>query len=203
MIVCANIRLMRVLYTIVWVVAIIYATIPSYWLLVHPIIHFWRGRRVRLSTVGPLWVALWLIAGLITWPWRLVTLYRTPWAWIPGGLLIFTGLWIYSRARQDFTADQVFGRSELEPERHEQRLNTSGIRGRVRHPYYLGHLCELLGWTIGTGLVVLYALSLFAIVTGALMIKAEERELEQRFGHSYREYKQRVPAIFPRSDQGL
>jgi protein-S-isoprenylcysteine O-methyltransferase Ste14 len=189
---------MRALYTIAWLIAIVYATIPSYWLLVHPNIEFWRARNVRLSRVGPLWVMLWVLVGLITWPWRTVTLYRNASAWIPAVILIFSGPYIYSRARHDFTADQVFGRSELQPERHEQRLNTSGIRGRVRHPYYLGHLCELLGWTIGTGLVVLCALTLFAIITGALMIKAEERELEARFGDSYREYKQRVPAIIPR-----
>jgi protein-S-isoprenylcysteine O-methyltransferase Ste14 len=189
---------MRVVYTIAWLVAIIYSTIPSYWLLVHPIIHFWRGRRVRLSAVGPLWIMLWVIAGLITWPWRLVALYRTPWTWIPAVALILTGLGIYARARQDFSADQIFGRSELQPERHEQRLNTSGIRARVRHPYYLGHLCELLAWTLGTGLVVLYVLTAFAMVTGALMIAAEERELQTRFGEAYRNYQQRVPAILPR-----
>jgi protein-S-isoprenylcysteine O-methyltransferase Ste14 len=77
-------------------------------------------------------------------------------------------------------------------------LNTSGIRCRVRHPYYLGHLCELLGWTLGTGLLVLYALAIFAVVTGAVMITSEERELESRFGQPYRDYKQRVPAILPR-----
>jgi protein-S-isoprenylcysteine O-methyltransferase Ste14 len=188
---------MGVLYTIAWVIAIIYSTIPSYWLLVHPVINFWRGRRVRLSTVGPLWIALWVIVGLSTWPWRMVTLYRTPWTWIPGGVLILTGLGIYTRARQDFSTDQIFGRSELEPERHEQRLNTSGIRARVRHPYYLGHLCELLGWALGAGLIVLYVLTAFAMVTGALMIAAEERELEARFGEPYRNYKRRVPAILP------
>jgi protein-S-isoprenylcysteine O-methyltransferase Ste14 len=189
---------MRALHNIAWLIAIVYSTIPSYWLLVHPNIEFWRARNVRLSRVGPLWILLWAVAALVTWRWRMVVLYRTPWTWIPAAALIFTGLFIYSRARHDFTADQVFGRSELEPARHEQRLNTSGIRGRVRHPYYLGHLCELLGWTLGTGLLVLYALTLFAIVTGALMIGAEERELEARFGDSYRQYKQRVPAIIPR-----
>ena len=138
------------------------------------------------------------MAGAITWQWRIRVLYHSAGLWIPAVALIGAGIFIYTRAHHDFSTDQVLGRSELEPHRHEQRLNTSGIRARVRHPYYLGHLCELLGWTIGTGLAVLYALTLFAVITGAFMIAAEERELEGRFGQSYRDYRQRVPAILPR-----
>jgi protein-S-isoprenylcysteine O-methyltransferase Ste14 len=189
---------MRALYTVAWVIAVIYATVPSYWLLVHPHIEFWRARRARLLMVGPLWIALWIIVAALTRPWRAIVLYRTPWTWIPAAALILTGLWIYTLARRDFTTDQVLGRPEIEPGRHEQRLNTSGIRARVRHPYYLGHLCELLGWTTGTGLVVLFALTAFALISGAFMIAAEEREMEARFGDSYRGYKTRVPAILPR-----
>jgi protein-S-isoprenylcysteine O-methyltransferase Ste14 len=143
-------------------------------------------------------MVLWVVVGAITWRWRTVALYRWSWSWIPAAALIGAGIFIYTQARHDFSTDQVLGRSELQPHSHEQRLNTSGIRARVRHPYYLGHLCELLGWTIGTGLAVLYALTLFAVVTGAVMISAEERELEARFGQSYREYRRRVPAILPR-----
>ncbi len=189
---------MRTLDTIAWLIGIVYATVPSYWLLVHARIEFWRRRKARLITVGPQWPLLWVGAAFVTWPWRSLALYRTPWTWIPAALLILTGLRIYSRARHEFSTDVVLGRSELEPEGHEQRLHTSGIRARVRHPYYLGHLCELLGWTLGTGLVVLYALTAFALVTGAWMIAAEERELEARFGEAYGEYKRRVPAILPR-----
>ncbi len=189
---------MLALCTAAWMIAIVYATVPSYWLLVHPQIDFWRARRARLIVVGPLWIGLWLIVAAITWPWRVLALYRTPWTWIPAVALIFTGLAIYTQARHGFSTDQVLGRSELQPQQHEQRLHTSGIRGRVRHPYYLGHLCELLGWTIGTGLLVLYALTGFALLTGALMIAAEERELEARFGQAYREYKRQVPALLPR-----
>jgi protein-S-isoprenylcysteine O-methyltransferase Ste14 len=189
---------MNVVRTIGWVIGIIYATIPSYWLLVHPHVEWWRRRGARLAGVGPLWMLLWVVMAAITWPWRLITLYSSPWTWLAGVPLIMAGIVVYRGARKNFSVDQVLGRSELQPERHEQRLHTVGIRARVRHPYYLGHFCELLGWTIGTGLLVLWAMLAFAIVTGALMIRAEERELVARFGESYREYQRDVPAMFPR-----
>jgi protein-S-isoprenylcysteine O-methyltransferase Ste14 len=189
---------MTVLRTVGWVIGIVYSTVPPYWLLIHPLVAYWRRRGARVSFVGPLWFLLWLAMGAITWPWRNVALYQTKWAWLPAAALIATGFFVYSRSRQDFSTDQVLGRSELEPERHLQQLNTQGVRARVRHPYYLGHLCELLGWTIGTGLAVLYAMLAFAVITGALMIRAEERELVERFGEGYREYQRRVPAIFPK-----
>jgi protein-S-isoprenylcysteine O-methyltransferase Ste14 len=80
----------------------------------------------------------------------------------------------------------------------EQRLVTTGIRARVRHPVYLAHLCEMLAWSLGTGLVVCYGLTAFAVVTGAWMIRMEDGELEQRFGIEYRQYKTRVPAVVPK-----
>ena len=80
----------------------------------------------------------------------------------------------------------------------EQRLVISGIRARVRHPVYLGHLCEMLAWSVGTGLTVCYGLTVFAMVSGAIMVHLEDRELEQRFGAEYRRYKRTAPAILPR-----
>ncbi len=84
------------------------------------------------------------------------------------------------------------------PGHREQRLVTSGIRAHIRHPVYLGHLCEMLTWSVGTGLAVCYGLTAFALVTGAIMIRLEDRELEQRFGEAYREYRRKVPAVLPR-----
>lgn len=189
---------MNFLLTLAWLIAIVYSTIPAYWLLVHPRIEWWRARNVRLAMVGPLWFLLWIVAGALTAPWRRAVFYTWPLMWAPGLLLIAVGFWIYSRARIHFSADQILGRSELQPHAHEQRLHTTGIRARVRHPYYLGHLCELLGWTLGTGLVVLYVLTGVAVVTGALMLRREDAELERRFGEPYRAYRQRVPAFLPR-----
>jgi len=67
----------------------------------------------------------------------------------------------------------------------------------VRHPIYLGHLLEMLAWSLGSGLAVCFGLAVWAWISGALMVWMEDRELEQRFGEDYRSYRENVPAIFP------
>ncbi len=187
----------ELLQTIGWALGCVYSTVPAYWFVVHPFAEHWRRRGVSLKHVGPLWFVMWMVVGAVSWPWRHVVLYREPLAWAPGVALIACAMYVYSRARQNFSTDQVLGRAELEPERHEQRLVTTGIRGRVRHPYYLAHLCHLLGWTVGTGSVALYGMSVLAVVTGALMIRMEESELERRFGEAYRQYRSNTGALLP------
>src|SRR5579863_8341166 len=82
--------------------------------------------------------------------------------------------------------------------RHDARLITTGIRWRVRHPVYLGHLCEMLAWSVGTGLAVCWLLTAVAVASGAIMIHMEDAELEKRFGDAYRKYRSNVPAVVPR-----
>jgi protein-S-isoprenylcysteine O-methyltransferase Ste14 len=188
----------EVLQTLAWLACAVYATIPLFWLMIHPCVGYWRSRsgspyRVLL----PLWIAMWIILGLITAPWRQVSVYRTSWSWVPSVALFATGFWIYKTSGKQFNRTQLSGRAELLPRQNEQQLVTSGIRGRVRHPVYLGHLCEMLAWSIGTGLAVCYILTAFAVVTGAIMIRLEDKELEQRFGAEYIQYRQRVPAVIP------
>jgi protein-S-isoprenylcysteine O-methyltransferase Ste14 len=102
------------------------------------------------------------------------------------------------RSRIDFSSKQLVGLPELRAEHPEAKLVTTGIRRRIRHPVYLAHFCEMLAWSIGTGLAVCYALTMFAVFTGALMISKEDEELEARFGDQYRAYRQQVPAVIPR-----
>lgn len=189
---------MSALRTIGWILAVIYATVPPYWLVVHPFAQRWRARGAKLKHVGPIWMLMWFVLGALTWPFRPIALYTSWLAWIPAAALLLTAYTIYFHATRGFTHDQLVGRPELEPDRHEQRLNTSGIRSRVRHPIYMAHLIHFTGWTIGSGLLVMYCLLAFAIVTGAVMIRYEERELVSRFGQSYRDYQRRVPAVLPR-----
>lgn len=177
----------------------VYCTIPLFWLVVHPFIDRWRmqGRRA-FRLILPIWVVFIAGAFSIVWPFRLARYYATLAAWVPAAFLFCIGLSIYSAAFKTFDRTQVSGLAELEPGRNRQELVTIGIRARVRHPIYLGHLCEVLAWCVGTGLVALYALAGFAILTGAVMIRVEDRELEARFGEAYREYRRAVPAVIPK-----
>ena len=87
---------------------------------------------------------------------------------------------------------------ELEPGHHDQKLVVTGIRTQVRHPIYLGHLCEVFGWTVGTGSIALCGLLVLAVITGTIMIRREDAELEARFGDKYRQYRDTVPALLPK-----
>ena len=190
---------MRFLLVLGWFACCVYATIPSFWLMIHPRAGYWRSRRTSpYGVLIPLWIAMWIVALLLTAPWRNVALYQTPWTWIPAAGMFATGIWLYRKSGANFSPRQLAGLPELRPNHPETRLVTEGIRSRIRHPIYLAHLCEMLAWSAGTGLVVCYALTLFAMVTGAFMIRREDAELEQRFGEQFRRYRRSVPAILPR-----
>ena len=182
---------------VAWLACIVYSTIPLFWLAIHPRATYWRSRRRSpYRVLLPLWIAMWIVAGLVTATWRQVVLYSSLWAWVPAVFLFGVGFWLYSQSGQHFSVQQLSGVPEVMP--GEQRLITAGIHSRVRHPVYLAHFCEMLAWNLGTGLAVCYALTAFALISGAVMIKLEDEELEQRFGEDFKQYKSSVPAIFPR-----
>jgi protein-S-isoprenylcysteine O-methyltransferase Ste14 len=177
----------------------VYCTIPLFWLVVHPFVKRWRARgRRAYAFILLVWVGFIAIAFFLMWPFCSVHFYTNWFAWAPAAVFFLAGFSIYHAAFQRFDRVQVSGLAELEPGRHRQQLITTGIRSRVRHPIYLGHLCEIIGWCIGTGLVALCILAIFAVITGALMIRTEDRELEARFGETFRAYRQRVPAVVPK-----
>lgn len=189
----------EVLRIVAWLACVVYSTVPAFWFMVHPFAERWRAReRSPYRLLIPAWMLIWVVVGLITWRWRQAALYRTHWFWIPAALLFAVGLYLYSQSSKNFSAKQLGGIPEVHGRTPEQRLVTEGIRSRVRHPVYLAHLCEMLAWSLGTGLAVCWGLSAFGIATGALMIQMEDAELEKRFGDSYLAYRNKVPAVLPR-----
>jgi protein-S-isoprenylcysteine O-methyltransferase Ste14 len=186
------------LLLIPWMASVFYSSIPFFWFVIHPFAGSWRRMgRSPYRVVLPIWAALILLLGWITWPWRSERLYSSPWMWLPAAVLLLLGLSVYIRVGASFSAHKLSGEPELRPDEHAQELVTTGLHSRMRHPIYVAHLTSLAGWTIGSGLLAAYTLlALSLVVTFPLMIWLEERELVLRFGPSYREYQQKVP-LFP------
>lgn len=182
-----------------WLACVVYSTIPLFWLMVHPRAHRWRASdRSPFRVLVPAWLTMWIGVGALTGPWRNAAIYSTPWSWMPAAVLFAVGVFLYTLAGAHFSLSQLGGLPELRPNRGDGRLVTTGIRSRVRHPVYLAHLCEMLAWSVGTGLAVCWILTGFAILTGAVMIRMEDAELAKRFGREYRQYRSSVPSVFPR-----
>ena len=190
---------MQFLRSLAWLACVVYSTIPLFWLMVHPRAHRWRAREASpFRVLVPAWIVMWVSMGALTGPWRDASFYSTPWTWVPAALLFATGIFMYSSAGAHFSWAQLGGLPEVRVAHRDDRLVTTGIRSRVRHPVYLGHLCEMLAWSVGTGLTVCWLLTSLAIATGAVMIRLEDAELEKRFGAEYVAYRQRVHAVLPK-----
>jgi protein-S-isoprenylcysteine O-methyltransferase Ste14 len=189
--------MIRSLNHIAWLACVIYSSIPSFWLLIHPRVDYWRSRKQPYSVLVPLWIGMWAVIAAFTFHWRNLQLYHSPWIWLAALILFATGVYLYKRAGHQFTPAQLGGIPEIQANHRDQRLVTTGIRARTRHPVYLGHLCEMLAWSLGSGLLVNFGLTAFAVLTGAMMIRMEDRELERRFGDEYRRYRRQVPSVLP------
>ncbi len=190
---------MQIVRTLGWLACVVYSTIPLFWFMVHPRAHKWREKeRSPFRVLVPAWLTMWIGVGMITGHWNDVLLYSRHWTWIPAVILFAIGFFLYSRSGAHFSWAQLGGLPEVRADHRDDRLIITGVRSRVRHPVYLAHLCEMLAWGIGTGLLVCWVLTAFAIATGAVMIRMEDAELEKRFGEEFREYQKRVPTLLPR-----
>ena len=181
-----------------WLACVVYSTIPLFWLMIHPRAHRWRKLRSPFPVLLSAWMFMWIVTALVTAHWRKLELYSHSLTWIPAIGLFALGMWLYRRAGAQFSWQQLGGLPEIRPRYREQRLVTTGIRHYVRHPVYLGHLCEMFAWSLGTGLLVCWCLTLFATITGAVMIRLEGSELEKRFGEEHIAYRQSTGAILPK-----
>src|SRR6478609_577914 len=76
------------LHRIAWLACVIYSSIPSFWLVIHPRAEYWRSRlRSPYRVLAPIWFGMWVALGLITAPWRAVVFYRSGWEWAPAASL--------------------------------------------------------------------------------------------------------------------
>jgi len=72
------------------------------------------------------------------------------------------------------------------------RLETSGLYSRIRHPMYTGFIFWISGWVIYKGAAVTLVVALIAIGNVLFWRRLEEKRLESRYGEEYRTYRRRT-----------
>src|SRR5260370_42344446 len=120
-------------------IAVIYSTIPLFWLLVHPFADSWRRQMPPFRILLPLWILLWIVPGIAAWPWHTMQLYSAPWSWIVAALFFLAGISVYRRIRTNPGAHILLGLAELRPQNHEKKLVTTGMYAPLRDPISFAH----------------------------------------------------------------
>jgi len=78
------------------------------------------------------------------------------------------------------------------------KLVNDGIYRYVLHPQYLGFLLLTLGMNIQYTTILTFLMWPLLIVLYYRLARIEEKEVEEKFGEEYRQYKQKTRMFFPR-----
>jgi methanethiol S-methyltransferase len=126
-----------------------------------------------------------------------------PSSWLPIvkfiGLVFATwGVLVLRLAFKAYSLKEFLGITQARQEIiTDEKLQTGGVLQYVRHPIYSGTLLLIVGfWLFSPTLANL--ISTICIVGYTLIgMRLEEAKLITAFGDTYRQYKQRVPALVP------
>jgi protein-S-isoprenylcysteine O-methyltransferase Ste14 len=113
-----------------------------------------------------------------------------------GWYLLITGAILWIRSAVKFGPDNIALLFVYYPE--ESYIIDSSIYSILRHPIYAGAICVCVGLALLNGNANSIASAIFVplFFTGWIRL-VEEKELIQRYGKSYLDYRKLTPAFFP------
>ena len=77
-------------------------------------------------------------------------------------------------------------------------LATQGVYARVRHPQYVGFILIMFGFLIQWPTILTLLMFPVLVFMYVRLARSEERQTEQDFGKTWRDYAARTPRFFPR-----
>ena len=171
-----------------------------WWFLIHPFVDFWRrrGPRVTLAAMGVIGVAG--VVGLAML--RDVLLMRDLGTnlvlVVIAACLLIASIAIAIQRRRHLTTRILVGLPELASDGSSGELLTEGIYARVRHPRYVEIAIGTLAYALFSNWLGALIVAVLSLPIIHLIVLLEERELVERFGAAYEEYRARVPRYLPR-----
>jgi protein-S-isoprenylcysteine O-methyltransferase Ste14 len=92
----------------------------------------------------------------------------------------------------------MMGMPELDPEGSGVLLLKEGIYASVRHPRYVAVTVGFAGVALFVSYLGIYILTVLTVPLLWLVVLFEERELLDRYGAEYEQYRREVPMFLPR-----
>lgn len=171
-----------------------------YWLLIHPLITFWRAKGVVVTyTVVLTFVAIGMIGLFSIRHELLATDFGTSYPLLSLGILFLVLAGAMRLAIQKhLTIKALLGLPEIAPDRYRRALVTDGIYARVRHPRYVQLLIALAGYALIANHLASYIVVALWLPAIYVIVALEERELLEHFGEIYANYCRRVPRFIPK-----
>ncbi len=77
-------------------------------------------------------------------------------------------------------------------------LATTGIYARIRHPQYMGFVIIMFGFLLQWPTLITLVLFPILVFMYARLARIEEKEMEEIFTNTYKNYAKKTPAFFPR-----
>jgi protein-S-isoprenylcysteine O-methyltransferase Ste14 len=186
---------MRFLHAVAGFVLLFELPIPIYWLILHPFNSFWRTRVRAAFWFAPL--TAWMSGGVLLWHFRRALLAATRpsfFAITAGIALIAVEAYLFVRVERELGTRRLIGHAELTG---TGQMFSAGLYSYVRHPRYAGMFSAVAGAAFLAGTPTLWIVLGLWLPFALAVIRMEEKELSERFGPAYNEYRKRVPAFIP------
>lgn len=184
---------MKILDLLAFLTILIWPVVPLFWIPVHGLSRFFKRIGLLTYIIPPLtWIPIAYLVfrykeELLTFRYGLPLIIN-----LFGLLLIIIGTILHLWTGKLLSLWGLMGIPEVS-KKLESRLVTEGPFGIVRHPTYLAHTVLFSGIFLLTEVLTVGILTLLDfIIVNLVIIPLEERELSERFGDEYREYRERV-----------
>jgi protein-S-isoprenylcysteine O-methyltransferase Ste14 len=172
-----------------------------YWFIVHPFIDLWR--RMGKGMTYTVLIVMYVITGYLLWHVRgplLAVEYGTnSWLLLPALVFYVTAVWIQVKIRKLLPFKVMAGVPELDRSGKGGKLLNTGLYTKIRHPRYLAVTMGMIAFALFTNYLAMYAFIPLLVIGLVTIAWLEERELVERFGEEYVQYRRRVPMIIPQS----
>ncbi len=187
-------------YYLALILLVILPPMILFWIVVHPLIHFWRrlGPSRTYALVGTPIVVL--MVPIFQHRDRLLSIeYGTNYWLLALGVLCLIAASRMRQLQHRHMPNRVLvGLPELAPQRYPVRLVTGGPYARVRHPRYVEFALAIFAFCLMANYLTLYLVCALWVAAIYFIVLLEERELVERFGEEYEVYRRRVPRFAPR-----